>query len=235
VTNQVINQIGQGGYYSGILSDPQMIEVDAPIEGQYRIDAIGAGAGPYTIRVLRGNEEGIHSSRVVATGEAVAGVAISSVSLPVSADVLSPTLKVPGSMLVNATGPTGVMVSYDSSASDAVDGPVAVDCAPLSGTVFPIGDTTVNCTATDRAGNGSSGTFTVHVKGAVEQLNDLWLAVIESLANFDPASPRQRKLACASMSLFISLVRVHSGRTIPQSRANELIADANRIRAVLGC
>ena len=34
----------------------------------------------------------------------------------------------------------------------------------------------------------------------------------EVLARFDPSNPRDRQLACASMSLFIALVRAHSGR-----------------------
>ena len=130
---------------------------------------------------------------------------------------------------------------------------MTVKCAPLSATIFPIGDTAVNCSATDRAGNSDAGTFTVHVKGAAEQLNELWLGVIndsrlpahvktalvariqEVLARFDPSNPRDRQLACASMSLFIALVRAHSGRTIPRTRADAFIADAVRIRAVLGC
>ena len=36
-------------------------------------------------------------------------------------------------------------------------------CAPVSGTTFPVGSTTVTCTATDNAGNVGIGTFTVIV------------------------------------------------------------------------
>jgi HYR domain-containing protein len=38
-----------------------------------------------------------------------------------------------------------------------------VKCNPPSGALFPLGKTTVNCTATDAAGNQSSGSFTVKV------------------------------------------------------------------------
>jgi Ca2+-binding RTX toxin-like protein len=44
-----------------------------------------------------------------------------------------------------------------------VDGNVPVDCSPASGSTFPIGETTVNCSATDNAGNTANGSFKVTV------------------------------------------------------------------------
>jgi hypothetical protein len=43
-----------------------------------------------------------------------------------------------------------------------------VACTPASGSLFPVGTTTVTCTATDAAGNVSGGTFfvTVHLVSA---------------------------------------------------------------------
>jgi hypothetical protein len=54
-------------------------------------------------------------------------------------------------------------VNYAASALDAVDGPVAVTCVPPSGATFPIGTVTVNCSATDAAGNSATGSFDVTV------------------------------------------------------------------------
>jgi hypothetical protein len=55
-------------------------------------------------------------------------------------------------------------VTYDSpSAIDDVDGVVPVTCAPASGSNFSIGTHTVNCDASDTAGNRSSSTFAVTV------------------------------------------------------------------------
>lgn len=64
-------------------------------------------------------------------------------------------------------------MTYDATARDNADPAPTVTCSRPSGSVFPIGTTTVNCTATDRAGNTAGGTFSVTVKGAKEQLNDL--------------------------------------------------------------
>ena len=50
-----------------------------------------------------------------------------------------------------------------TSGADAVDGTTPVTCSPASGSVFPIGVTTVRCTSTDRAGNTAAATFNVTV------------------------------------------------------------------------
>ena len=57
----------------------------------------------------------------------------------------------------------GAVVNYTATANDAVDGTVPVTCTPSSGSVFPLGATTVNCSAADVAGNSGSDAFTVTV------------------------------------------------------------------------
>ncbi|HZV81925.1 MAG TPA: HYR domain-containing protein [Geobacteraceae bacterium] len=58
----------------------------------------------------------------------------------------------------------GATVTYTTSASDLVDGSVAVTCDRASGSVFPVGDTTVTCSASDVRGNKAAGSFVVTVK-----------------------------------------------------------------------
>jgi HYR domain len=79
------------------------------------------------------------------------------------ADTTAPALALPGPMAVEATGPSGTVVSYVATASDAVDPASVVACAPASGSAFPLGTTSVTCTATDSTGNQSSGSFDVMV------------------------------------------------------------------------
>jgi hypothetical protein len=56
------------------------------------------------------------------------------------------------------------LVVYDSpTATDLVDGLVAVECQPASGTTFALGETMVNCSASDSRGNSNTETFTVSV------------------------------------------------------------------------
>jgi hypothetical protein len=79
-------------------------------------------------------------------------------------DTTPPDLTLPSNIEVLATGPDGAVVNFSATATDLVDGTVAVICSPASGSLFPIGTTTVNCSATDAAGNAASGSFTVKVK-----------------------------------------------------------------------
>jgi hypothetical protein len=79
-------------------------------------------------------------------------------------DTTPPTLSLPNNMTKEATGPAGATVTYSASASDIVDGAVAVNCSPSSGSTFALGTINVNCSATDSHGNTSSGSFTVTVQ-----------------------------------------------------------------------
>jgi hypothetical protein len=57
----------------------------------------------------------------------------------------------------------GTPVSYEVSATDDRDGAVNPTCKPPSGSDFPPGPTTVNCSARDSAGNEATKNFTVIV------------------------------------------------------------------------
>jgi HYR domain len=71
---------------------------------------------------------------------------------------------VPGTVTVEANGPSGSIVNYQApTAVDTVDGPQLVSCAPATHTLFPIGSTTVQCSASDNHGNSSSASFQVAV------------------------------------------------------------------------
>lgn len=67
------------------------------------------------------------------------------------------------STTVRATSNAGATVSYPATATDLVDPSPSVECTPASGSLFALGATTVTCTATDAAGNTSTGSFTVTV------------------------------------------------------------------------
>lgn len=77
-------------------------------------------------------------------------------------DVTPPEVSVE-SKTVEATSPAGAVVSYDASAVDNVDGPLTPTCVPPSGSQFPLGSTTVDCQATDAAGNTGHGSGTIEV------------------------------------------------------------------------
>ncbi|NOT13701.1 MAG: HYR domain-containing protein [Methylococcaceae bacterium] len=78
-------------------------------------------------------------------------------------DTTPPVLSLPANIVTTATSATGALVNYSASASDAVSGVRPVSCSPLSSSTFSIGTTTVNCSASDTAGNTANGSFTVTV------------------------------------------------------------------------
>jgi PKD repeat protein len=100
-----------------------------------------------------------------------------------SGDNTPPILTVPEDIMVNATTANGgTVVTYTVTAEDDVDGTatleedgtttiqddvggnITISCDPASGSEFPVGDTEVQCTATDEAGNvGGPESFTVTV------------------------------------------------------------------------
>jgi type 1 glutamine amidotransferase len=85
-------------------------------------------------------------------------------TLTFSIDTTPPVLTVSEDKVVEATGPNGAVVTYAApTALDAIAGPVTATCTPASGSTFPLGHTSVLCTATDPAGNLGTKSFDVHV------------------------------------------------------------------------
>lgn len=79
-------------------------------------------------------------------------------------DATGPVIAAHDGVNVTTTDSNGTAVTYTApSVNDAIDGPVSVSCTPASGTLFPVGSTTVTCTATDEHQNTTTSTFAVTV------------------------------------------------------------------------
>ncbi|MEO7398434.1 MAG: HYR domain-containing protein, partial [Ilumatobacteraceae bacterium] len=78
-------------------------------------------------------------------------------------DTTPPVVTVPASLTVDADGPTGSQLDFTASASDLVSGTLPTTCIPASGSPFPLGATTVTCSATDDAGLDGSASFVATV------------------------------------------------------------------------
>jgi hypothetical protein len=78
-------------------------------------------------------------------------------------DTTAPAVAVPADISVVVPDTSGAPVEFVATAGDLVDGPLPVVCSPASGAIFPLGATTVTCTATDLAGNAGSASFVVTV------------------------------------------------------------------------
>jgi hypothetical protein len=148
---------------------------------------------------------------------------------------------------VAATSSSGARVLFPTpAASDNCPG-VRVVCIPPSGSAFSIGTTMVRCTAMDAAENQAVCTFTIHVKGAAEQIRDLMVlvssfhltqgmetsltaqlrAALASLAAGDKAG------ASASLQSFINHASAQSGKKLTGAQASWLMAAATQIKTVI--
>lgn len=83
-------------------------------------------------------------------------------------DTVPPTINVPFDLTVGAFDAGGVPVYYDVTVNDDADSFPTLSCIPASGSTFPVGDTTVNCTATDSSGNTASASFKVTVIAPID-------------------------------------------------------------------
>jgi hypothetical protein len=166
----------------------------------------------------------------------------------ISGDITPPVISAPTGLIVDATSPAGTVVGFTATATDQDPPNPAVTCTPPSGSVFPIGDTLVECNAEDAAGNMATASFTVHVRGAPEQVADLIALVdsynlrllgtalhekLDSVQGFLAANKPRR--ACAVLDRFLAQVREQRGKRISVDQADRLILDARRIKAVIAC
>ena len=79
------------------------------------------------------------------------GLATGTVTVTIN-DITPPLVTVPATLIAEATSPDGAAVSFVASATDAVSGACPISSDPPSGSVFPLGNTTVTVTAADASG-----------------------------------------------------------------------------------
>src|SRR5262249_14341049 len=163
-------------------------------------------------------------------------------------DTTPPQLTCPAPIVVDATGPSGAVVSYAPSVLDNCS-VTSVACTPPSGATFAAGDSPAGCKAPDAANDTTSCSFSVHVKGAAEQTDDL-INVVKGLAA--PRGIRSSLLAkltaalaglqgknpadaCGPLAAFIDEVNAQRGKGISVSDADTLVTAARQIMVVNGC
>jgi immune inhibitor A len=80
-------------------------------------------------------------------------------------DTTPPTVTCPANMVLEFADENGAVANFVVGASDVCSS-LILTVSPASGSVFPIGTTTVTANATDFCGNSNTCTFTVEVLGA---------------------------------------------------------------------
>jgi hypothetical protein len=79
--------------------------------------------------------------------------------------IAEPTVTIPASpVVVQTTSASGAVATFSVTAHDGLGHALVPIVTPASGTLFPVGNTTVSATATDTYGGSTTRTFTVRVQ-----------------------------------------------------------------------
>jgi hypothetical protein len=167
-------------------------------------------------------------------------VTVLDIEPPVFPSSISARFASQSTLSFNATSPSGALVTYNVNATDNV-GVTSLVCEPASGTQFPIGNTSVSCTAGDAAGNTTTELFSVHVASA----NEMLAVLLAELNNLNlPNGTKQPlynqlknanggELSCKKISDFIGMVGTKQSSI--GSATTSLISEASSIMGALGC
>ena len=170
-------------------------------------------------------------------------------------DNTPPVISCPASITIEPTCPTGAIATYSTPTATDNCGVQSVtrNAGSLaSGSVFPIGTTTVTHTATDIYGNTSSCSFTVTVKTPAQVVQDL-INRVQAIA--PPLTGQQSQglvsklnqaltsinsgnysSACGKLADFVTQVQnyINNG-TLTSAQGQPLINSANKVRNTIGC
>jgi len=168
-------------------------------------------------------------------------------------DNTAPVISCPSNIVLEPTCPTGAIATFaNATATDNCGVQSVVRTAgPASGSVFPIGTTTVTFTATDIYSNTSSCSFTVTVKTPQQTLQDM-ITTINGYSNLsgtqkqglisklqaaiDAINQGKTNVACNKLGDFNSQVTAFIGNgTLTAAQGNALLSSSNHVRNTIGC
>jgi hypothetical protein len=167
-------------------------------------------------------------------------------------DNTAPVISCPANIVLEPSCPTGAIATYSTPTATDNCGVQSVNrtAGLASGSVFPIGTTTVTHLATDIYGNTSSCSFTVTVLTPQAVINNLIAAVNASsltgtqknglLAKLNAAlsaiNGGQTNIACNKLSEFVNNVgTLVSHGDLTAATGNAWINSANKVRNTIGC
>jgi flagellar hook assembly protein FlgD len=158
-----LDVVARSGQQAPLLSMPEAVfaEATGPAGASVSFTVSGysfvAAAPTISCDHASGAMYPLNVTTVTCTASDSAGVTSGSFEIYVT-DTGAPVVHVPADIASNTQ-----VVTFTATATDAIDGSIAVSCAPASGDTFPSGVTTVLCSATDTHANSAFATFRVTV------------------------------------------------------------------------
>ena len=126
-------------------------------------DDLVSGSVPVTFSAASGSVFPLGSTPVTASAVDAAGNVATQTFVVAVVDTIPPVLSLPANLALDTNDPAGAVATFAAGATDTVSGTVPVTLVPASGSLFPLGTTTVTASAADAAGNLATGAFTVTV------------------------------------------------------------------------
>jgi Tol biopolymer transport system component len=218
----------------------------------YDVTASDAEDGPVTPSCTpgQGGEYPLGEVQVTCTATDSDGLSSTASFVVTFVDTTAPVMQL-RQITAAPTSPDGTRMGWDTHPTDNADWYPTVVCQPepFSDFVFPIGDTTVTCTATDDSGNSSTGSFVVHVLSVAELLRQAQAYLVEigvepslrrSLtAELEAAARAADKgddaETCSAIGVYQDHVRAQSGKKLSVDIAASLVAQAEFIRTIVPC
>jgi len=220
IWNRSLSEVEVSGIYNGGLSGQSIAQI-APVlvagdcrptiecpnniavectGGQTPVTFTVTGAdpsgAPLTATCVPPSGSGFSVGQTTVTCTVTSGGLSASCSFRVTVgDTAPPTITCPANITADATSPAGAVVSYIASATDPC-GIGSLVCLPPPGSTFPIGLTSVACSAVDVSGNSNACTFSITVRDV--QTNRPPVAVIssEQLIDLSPEFEHPVLLSC---------------------------------------
>jgi hypothetical protein len=167
-------------------------------------------------------------------------------------DNTPPTITCPSNITLEPTCPSGAVATWTAPVgADNCPGSTTTQTAgPASGSVFPIGTTTVTYTVNDAHGNSTSCSFTVTVLTPQAVIQNLINAINASgltgqqkqglLSKLNQAlssiNNGQTQSACGKLSDFVTQVKNYiDNGTLTSAQGQPWINSANNVRNTIGC
>ncbi len=220
--------------------------------GATAIDACGGSLVATATGTVDSNTPGSYSITYSASSGSQTSTATRTV---IVVDTTPPAITCPANVSGTAgLGATSLLMSYASPTAIDSCSAVTAGCSQSSGSLFPVGNTAVTCTATDTSNNAASCSFTVTVltpAGATQQVvGSVDTLVSQGILNQGQGQSLDQKLAsavkslnqsdiklaCNDLAVFINQVNgfMRAGK-LTAAQGQSLIDSANAIMRKIGC
>ena len=146
-------------------------------------------------------------------------------------DTQAPTLTCPASVSALQDLSGGAVVSYTVTTSDN-GGSVNLTATPPSGSFFPVGTTTVNCTAVDTSGNVSTCSFAVTVT-APASTSGVKVAGSGTIATGSPAAKFKVSASVATtggLKLTFTYTHAKAQRALKSTSVSAIVRSGNLVK-----